>query len=55
MASTIDPALDRDMRSRLKLKIALLGVMAVVALERALDVDRMGLVPFDQVAVIAVH
>ena len=38
-----------------KLEIALLGVLAVVALERALDIDRVRVVPFDQVAVVAVH
>ena len=43
------------MSLRFELEIALLGVAAVVALERALNVDRVRVVPLDQVAVIAVH
>ena len=53
--SFIDPPLHRDMRFGLKLQIALLGVGAVVVLERTLDIDGMGVVPFDEVAVVAIH
>ena len=43
------------MRLGLELEVSLPGVPAVVALERALDIDGMGVVAFDQVAIIAVH
>lgn len=54
-AAAVDPFLDFDMGLRLKLEIALFGLGAVVALERAFDVNRMDVVPLDQVAVVAVH
>ena len=54
-AAAVDPALDVDMRFGLQLEIAFFGVLAVVALEGALDLDRVGVVAFDQVAVVAVH
>ena len=54
-ASGVDPALDVDMRFGFQLEVALFGVLAVVALEGALDVDRVGVVAFNQVAVVAVH
>jgi hypothetical protein len=39
----------------LKLEIALPRVFAVIAPERPLDIDRVGVVTFDQVAVLAIH
>ena len=54
-AAVVDPVLDVDMRFGLQLEVAFFGVLAVVALEGALDIDRVGVVPFDQVAVVAVH
>ncbi len=54
-AAVVDPVLDRDVRLGFELEIALFGVLAVVVLERALDIDRVRVVPFDQVAVVAVH
>lgn len=54
-AAGIDPLLDRDMRHRLPLKIALPAVCTVVVAQRPLDIDRMGVVPFDQVAAVAAH
>ena len=54
-AAGVDPALDVDMRLGFELEIALFGVLAVVALEGAFDLDRVGVVAFDQVAVVAVH
>src|SRR5271165_2462917 len=47
----VDPALDGNMRLRLKLEIALLGIGAKVVLQRALDIDRVRVVAFDQIAV----
>ena len=44
-----------DMRFGFELEVAFFGVLAVVALEGALDIDRVGVVAFDQVAVVAVH
>jgi hypothetical protein len=40
---------------RFELKVAFPGVLAVVVSERALDVDGVGVVPFDEVAVVAAH
>ena len=54
-SSLVDPLLDGHVRFRLELQIALLSVVAVVILERTLDVDRMGIVALDQVRVVAVH
>ena len=54
-AAAVDPLLDVDVRFGLELEVALLGVLAVVALEGALDIDRVRVVAFDQVAVVAVH
>ena len=53
--AVVDPLLDGDMRPGFKLQIALFGIVAVVVLEGALDIDRVGVVPLDQVAVVAVH
>ncbi len=53
--AAVDPLLDRDVRFGLELEVALLAVLAVVVLEGALDIDRVRVVPFDQVAVVAVH
>jgi hypothetical protein len=43
------------MRPGFQLEIALFGVLTVVAFEGALDVDRVGVVALDQIAVVAVH
>ena len=43
------------MRLGLQLEIAITGVPAVIAVKRELDVDRVGIVPLDQIAVVAVH
>jgi hypothetical protein len=43
------------MRCRLALEVALGGILAVIVLEGALDVDRVGVVSFNKVAVVAVH
>ena len=51
----VDPLLDVDMRFGFELQVAFLGVLAVVALEGALDLDRVGIMAFDQIAVVAVH
>jgi hypothetical protein len=52
-AAAIDPFLDDDVRFRFALQIALAGVVAIVVLQGALDIDRVCVVPFDQVAVVA--
>ena len=51
----VDPPLNGDVRGRLELQIALPGILAVITVERTLDIDRMCIVPFDQVAEIAIH
>ena len=43
------------MRFGFQLEVAFFGVLAIVAFEGALDVDWMGVVAFNQVAVVAVH
>jgi hypothetical protein len=42
----IDPLLDVDVRLCFELEVALFGVLAVLAHERALNIDRMALHPF---------
>ena len=54
-AALVDPALHGDVRPCFKLQVALFGIAAVVVLHRTLDVDRVRVVPFDQVGVVAVH
>jgi hypothetical protein len=51
----IDPFLNGDMCLGLKLEVSLSRIGAVVALHRAFDVDRMGVMPLDEIAVVAVH
>src|SRR5713226_5534622 len=54
-AATVDPALDDDVRLRLKLQVAFFGIAAVLVLHRALDVGGVRVVAFYQVGVVAVH
>src|SRR3974390_3870642 len=53
--ATINPFLDGDVSFGLELQIALVRLLAVVVLESALDIDRVGVMPFDEIAVIAIH
>jgi hypothetical protein len=53
--SFVDPALDSDMRSRFELQIAPPGIGAIVILQGPLDFDRMRVVPFDEIAEVAIH
>ena len=53
--AAVDPFLYCDMGLRLKLETALFRLGAVVALQRSLDIDGMGVVSLDQVAIVAVH
>src|SRR5437588_8613448 len=53
-AAAVNPFLDGDMCFRFELKIAFAGVIAIIVFESALDVDGMSVVPFNQVAVVAV-
>ena len=43
------------MRCGLQLQISFFGIGAVVPFQRALDIDRMGVVSFNEVAVVAIH
>ena len=54
-AAGVDPSLNLDMRLGLALEIALVRVGAIVVLERALDIDGVSVVSFDEIAVVAVH
>ena len=51
----IDPGLNGNVRLGFKLQIAFSRIGAEVVSEGPLDIDRMGVVTFDQVAVIAIH
>ena len=51
----INPSLNLDMCPCFKLQVSLSRVSAVVVLERPLDIYGVGVVAFDQVAVIAIH
>ena len=51
----IDPLLDGDMRFCFLLEVARFGVLAVVVLKGALDINGVRVVAFDQVAVVAIH
>src|SRR5215469_10921934 len=54
-ATRVDPLLDSNVRSSLKLEVAFFCVLAVVVFKGALDIDRMRVVSFDQIAVVTVH
>src|SRR5690606_32883883 len=54
-AAAVDPALDRDVRPGLELQVALFRVRVVVIHQSAFDIDRVGIVALDEIAVIAVH
>jgi len=54
-SALVDPLLDRDVRSGLELQVPLDRVGAVVVVDRSLDVDGVGIVALDQVAVVAIH
>ncbi len=53
--TAVDPALNGDVSLGLKLEAALMGIRAVVVLQRSFDIDRVRIVPLDQVAVVAIH
>lgn len=52
---SIDPRLNGNMRPGLELEIPLARIGAVVVAQRSLDIDRMRVVPLNQVRVVAVH
>jgi hypothetical protein len=52
---SVEQRLDLDVGPRLQLEYALFGIRRVVGTKCALDVDGMGVVTLDQVAVVAVH
>jgi hypothetical protein len=54
-AALVDPLQDGHVRLGFDLKIALFSVLAVVAPQRPLDVDRVGIVSLDEVRAVAVH
>ena len=51
----VDPFLNGDMRLGFKLKVSFFRIGAVIVPHRAFDVDGMGVMPLDEVAVVAVH
>ena len=53
--AAVDPFLDLDMGLCFELQVSLVRLGVVVLLEGSLDVDRVGVVSLDQVAVVAVH
>ncbi len=54
-SAAINPPLYLDMRFGFELQISFSQIRAVVVLQRSFDVDRMGIVAFDQIAVVAIH
>jgi hypothetical protein len=54
-AALVDPALYGDVRLRLKLQVPFFRIPTLVVLHRTLDVDRVCVVTFNQVGVVAVH
>ena len=54
-AAAVNPFLDSNMCFRFELQVAFARVLAIVVFEGTLDIDRMSVVPFDQVTVVAVH
>lgn len=51
----IKPLLHRNVSLSFELKIAFMTVGAIIVFQSALDIDGMGIVPFDEIAVVAVH
>ena len=51
----INPFLNVDMGAGFQLQIALFGIGAVICFQRPLDIDRVRIMAFDQVAVVTVH
>ena len=54
-SAPVDPELHFDMRPCFQLQVAPYRIVAVIARQGPLDVDRMRVMAFDQIAVIAVH
>jgi hypothetical protein len=54
-AAVVDPLLDGHVRLGLDLKVPFIPILAVVVLERTFDVDRVGVVAFNQIRVVAAH
>src|SRR5580704_7255858 len=52
---TVDPFLHSDVRLGFHLQVALAGILAVIVLERPLDVYGVRVMPFNEVGVVAVH
>src|ERR1700722_2349998 len=53
--ASVEPLLHGNMRSGFELKIAFGSVRAVIVFQGTFDIDRMGIVSFDEIAVIAIH
>ena len=51
----INPLLDLNVRFGFELQIPLDDIFAVVVLKCPFDIDGMGVMAFDQIAVVAVH
>ena len=51
----IDPPLHGDVRLGLELEVALARIGAVVVFQGAFDLDRVRVVPLDQIAVVTIH
>lgn len=54
-STPINPFLDGNVGLGVELQIALLGVCAVILFEGTLNIDRMRIMPFDEIAVIAIR
>ena len=54
-APLIDPSLHGDMRLRFQLQITVSGIGEIIVLQSAFDIDGVRVMPFDEIAVVAVH
>jgi hypothetical protein len=54
-SARIDPGLDIHVGAGFELQVSFGWILAVVVSERPLDIDRMRIVAFDEIAVVAVH
>src|SRR6516165_3743430 len=53
-AASIDALLNGDVRFCFQLKVALVAILTVIILQRSLNIEGVGVVAFDQIAVVTV-
>jgi hypothetical protein len=53
-SARVNPALDFEVRFRFVLEISLIGIPPVIILQSLLNIDRMRIMPFDQIRIISI-